>query len=83
MPPLAGRRRSAPGSTSWPVLGGRLSIRMSPRALWIMAANVCRDAFPEGEIDEGPPVPQILRGMTVTRVDTARLAVELGTRGNG
>jgi hypothetical protein len=48
-----------------------------------MAANVCRDAFPEGEIDEGPPVPQILRGMTVTRVDTARLAVELGTRGNG
>ena len=25
------------------------------QALWIMAVQVCRDDFPEGEIEEGPP----------------------------
>ena len=25
------------------------------RALWSMAVNVCGDAFPEGEIENGPP----------------------------
>ena len=27
------------------------------QALWIMAVNVCRDVFPDGAIEDGPPSP--------------------------
>lgn len=27
------------------------------QALWLMAVNVCRDAFPQGAIESGPPQP--------------------------
>ena len=27
------------------------------RALWIMAVNVCRDAVPDGAIEDGLPLP--------------------------
>jgi hypothetical protein len=34
---------------------GEPSVDDGAAALWIMAVNVCRDAFPEGEIETGPP----------------------------
>ena len=30
-------------------------VEAGAQSLWIMAVNVCRDAFPEGEIEDGPP----------------------------
>ena len=30
-------------------------VEMGAQALWLMAVNVCRDSFPDGEIEEGPP----------------------------
>lgn len=35
---------------------GPVDIGDAAQALWTMAANVCRDAFPDGEIEQGPPV---------------------------
>ena len=29
--------------------------RRASQALWIMAVQVCREGFPDGEIEEGPP----------------------------
>jgi len=35
--------------------GDTPSVEMGASALWLMAVNVCRDSFPDGEIEEGPP----------------------------
>jgi len=35
---------------------GPPSVEDGAQALWIMTVDVCRDAFPDGEIEEGPPV---------------------------
>lgn len=37
----------AGGDTPWAGDGAQ--------ALWVMAVNTCRDAFPDGEIEKGPP----------------------------
>ena len=36
-------------------LGFPISVEDGAQALWIMTVEVCRDAFPAGEIEEGPP----------------------------
>lgn len=33
------------------------SVEDGAQSLWIMAVNVCRDLFPNGEIEDGPPSP--------------------------
>jgi hypothetical protein len=34
---------------------GSPSVQQAADALWLMAAQVCRDRFPAGTIEEGPP----------------------------
>jgi hypothetical protein len=34
---------------------GMPSVEDGARALWTMAVNVCRDAFPVGAVEDGPP----------------------------
>ncbi len=36
---------------------GPPSVDGGAQALWIMAVNVCRDVFPDGEIEDGPTGP--------------------------
>jgi len=36
---------------------GPPSVVDGARALWTMAVNACRDAFPAGAIEDGPPSP--------------------------
>ena len=36
-------------------LGFPHSVENGAQAMWIMTVEVCRDAFPAGEIEEGPP----------------------------
>ncbi len=36
---------------------GPPSVESGAQAIWTMAVNVCRDAFPAGEIEKGPPFP--------------------------
>lgn len=33
------------------------TVESGAQALWLMGVNVCRDAFPDGEIENGPPSP--------------------------
>ena len=36
---------------------GPPTVEEGAQSLWMMAVNVCRDAFPDGEIEKGPPSP--------------------------
>jgi len=36
---------------------GPPTVGSGAQALWLMAVNVCRDAFPDGAIENGPPCP--------------------------
>ena len=33
------------------------TVESGAQALWLMGANVCRDALPDGEIEKGLPSP--------------------------